>query len=70
MTDTSFNIQDEIVFIAINIRNRGSMYMNNGMRKHILTGEHNFFKPILARNSKFKIKLKRRNKRWQSFKDN
>lgn len=40
MTDTSFNIQDEIVFIALNIRNLGSMYMNNGMRKHILTGNY------------------------------
>lgn len=40
MTDTSYNIQDEIQFTAINIRNLGSMYMNNGMDKHILTGNY------------------------------
>ena len=40
MTDTATNIQDEMNFKSINIRNLGSMYMDNGMRKHILTGNY------------------------------
>ena len=37
MTDTSYNIQEEIVFTALNIRNLGSMYV---LDRLILTGNY------------------------------
>jgi hypothetical protein len=40
MRDTSYQRVDEIKFFAFNIRNRGYMYMDNGIEKHILSGEY------------------------------
>lgn len=39
MWDTSNKRVDEIIFKAFNIRNRGYMYMDNNLEKHIMTGE-------------------------------
>lgn len=38
MIDVDNNRQDEINFITLNIRNQGSMFMNNGEVPHILRG--------------------------------
>jgi hypothetical protein len=48
MRDTSYQRVDEIKFFAFNIRNRGYMYMDNGIEKHILSGEYVRVYPVLV----------------------
>ena len=39
MMDLSYNRIDTVLFKAMNIRNRGAMYLNNGLAQHLLRGD-------------------------------
>lgn len=40
MMNTDFRRVDEIKFLALDIRNRGNLTMNNGEEDHVLTGQN------------------------------